>query len=190
MNTPQSYISKSLLDMDSVDNSDALIEEFLKENYKIYGSYIIKDGIVDIIGSIEAVNKDITQLTNGIFRFGTIKGIFNCGSCKSLKSLEGAPKEVYWNFYCSYCDSLTSLDGAPEVVGRDFYCDGCDSLTSLKGAPERVRGDFNCSYCDSLTSLEGAPRKVGDRFDCRNCKVKFSKDNVTNICKVNSYIMI
>ena len=57
MNTLKSYISESLLDIDNVDSSDALTEEFLEENYKIDGSYTIKGGVVDIKGNIIVTNK-------------------------------------------------------------------------------------------------------------------------------------
>ena len=79
---------------------------------------------------------------------------FDCSSCSSLTSLEGAPQEVGGGFSCSSCSSLTSLEGAPQEVGGGFWCDSCASLTYLRGAPEKVGGSFNCSCCASLTSLE------------------------------------
>ena len=210
MNALRSYISESLLDMGNVDNADALIEEFLKENYKITGSYTITDGIVDVKGSIVAISKDITSLTNGMFRFGEIKNNFycincpsltslegaprkvgrdfDCSRCKKLKSLEGAPEVVERHFYCINCDSLTSLEGAPQKVYNGFFCNYCQSLTSLKGAPKKTGGEFSCSNCDSLVSLIGAPEEVGGSFDCRNCGKKFIREEVTNICKVKKGI--
>lgn len=141
----------------SKDNDNTIIKAFLKENYDI-GSYTIKNGIVNVKGDIEVKNREITSLTNGLFEFGKVDGDFDCSHCKSLTSLEGAPKEVVWNFYCNNCESLTSLKGAPEKVGGFFNCSCCKSLKTLEGAPKEVGGDFYCSYCKSLTSLKGAPK--------------------------------
>ena len=212
MNTLKSYISESLLDMGNVDNDDVLIEAFLKKNYKIDGSYTIKDGVVDIKGNIEVVNKYITQLTNGLFRFGTVSMSFKCSYCKSLKSLEGAPFETGGGFFCEFCDSLSSLKGAPEKVEINFDCFGCKSLTSLKGAPQKVGGSFYCGNCESLKSLEGVPMEIGGYFDCSNCKSltslqgapkkvkfnfycndcgkEFSIEEVKTLCKVNKDIIV
>ena len=135
MNTLKSYISESLLDIDNVDNTDALTEEFLKENYTM-GSYTIKNGVVDVKGSVTVVNRNIIQLTNGMFRFGKVSKSFDC----------------------SYCNSLKSLEGAPEEVGRDFSCIGCESLKTLEGTPQKIGGGFICGFCKSLISLKGAPQ--------------------------------
>ena len=190
MNTLSSYISESLLDIDNVDSSDALTEEFLKKNYKIDGSYTIKGGVVDIKGSITVINKDITQLTNGLFRFGKVEGYFDCRYSKSLKSLEGAPEEVGLSFICSYCDSLTSLEGAPQQVGLGFFCASCKSLKSLKGAPERVGKIFHCDHCYSLKSLKGAPKVVDEEVECSDCGKQFTKEDVMAVSKVKKYIYL
>ena len=147
--------------------------------------------IVNYKGSL-GVKHDMPSLTNnGMFQWGVIKGDFKCEYCKSLKSLEYAPKEVEGNFNCNscllleslegapkkvgggfscnYCKSLKSLKGAPKEVGWNFNCGNCTSLTSLKGAPEKVEGHFTCRVCQSLTSLEGAPKKVEGSFDCQYC---------------------
>ena len=78
---------------------------------------------------------DLTSLNNdGKFQWGKVDGIFSCNECNSLKTLEGAPKEVTYDFTCTYCNSLKSLEGAPKEVGRRFDCSYCNSITSLKGA--------------------------------------------------------
>ena len=128
MNTLKSYISESILDMDNVDSADALIEEFLKENYKIKGTYTIKNGVVDIKGIVEATNKDITQLTNGLFRFGIVSGDFDCCYCNGLIDLKGAPEKIGGDFVCSGCENLITLEGAPEKVGNEIFCANCNNL--------------------------------------------------------------
>ena len=176
MKSLKEYIVEGLLDRvkNKEVNHDALIKEFLEANYDIrWCSYTIKNikrkFIVDVKGNIMVKNKDITSLTNGLFEFGVVSENFNCHDCKSLTSLQGAPKEVGGRFCCNWCNSLKNLEGAPESC-RGFYCAHCDNLTSLKGAPQKVDGGFDCDYNDSLTSLEGAPKKVGGGFDCGHCK--------------------
>ena len=164
--------------LDRVKNKDVdhkiLVEEFLKENYKIHGSYTIKETkegfVVNVKSYIEVINKNITSLTNGLFEFGEVGKYFNCECCNNLKSLEGAPKEVGGAFKCDNCRSLTTLEGAPENVGWGFYCSECDLLTSLKGAPQKVGWSFDCSHCESLKTLEGSPKEVGENFDCSHCE--------------------
>ena len=170
MKSLKEYIDEVLLDR--VKNKEVsheiLIEEFLKENYKIYGAYTIKETnnkfVVDVKGRIMVKNRDITSLTNGVFEFGS------AGS----------------DFYCSYCTKLTSLEGAPQKVGGHFCCNDCKSLISLEGAPKEVGESFNCSYCKELKTLKYAPQKVGDDFICYYCGAQFTKDDVkkyTNVVK-------
>ena len=134
MKALKEYIYEGLLDRvkNKEVNHDALIKEFLEANYKFSspGSpYTIKETksgfIVNVKGNVRVVNESITSLTNGLFKFGSVGGRFNCSDCNSLKTLEGAPKEV----------------------GRSFNCKGCDSLKTLKGAPKRVGGIFHCGHC-------------------------------------------
>ena len=89
-------------------------------------------------------------------------------SKNSLKRVE-VPEKVDKDFDCSSCNSLTSLEGALCEINGSFCCLNCKSLTSLTGAPKKVYGIFNCSYCPSLASLEGAPEKVGGDFYCVYC---------------------
>ena len=178
--------------LDRVKNKEVsheiLIEEFLKENYDIRGSYTIKetkDGfVVDVKGEVKVKNRDITSLTNGLFEFGEVSRDFDCASCKSLKTLKGAPKIVWWNFNCSGCRLLKTLEGAPEKVGWSFDCSKCDLLTSLEGAPQEAEENFDCSNCKSLKTLEGAPKKVGERFYCDCCGVQFTEEDVRKYTRV------
>ena len=195
MKTLKIHIKESIFDdvEDMVNNDAILIEQFLKDNYKITGSYIIKGGVVDVKGDVTVKNKNIESLTNGLFRFGTVQGCFycvrctkltsiegapekvgknfNCHDCYNLTILKGAPKEVGGDFNCAFCSSITSLKGATKEVGKDFYCTDCPKLESLEGAPEEVGGSFWCSRCPSLTSLKGGPGKVGKDFYCHDCRL-------------------
>ena len=132
---------------DIVNNDTILIEQFLKDNYKITGSYIIKDGVVDVKGDVHVKNANIESLTNGMFQFGNVTRGFYCSACKNITSLKGAPKEVGGNFFCTNCDNLISLEGAPRKVGRSFWCNNCPNLVSLEGAPIEVGGGFDCDDC-------------------------------------------
>ena len=169
-------LKESLLDDDLVGKTDKIIKDeiksFLKENY---------DGLIKIskkpnaVGkyevsstkSIRVKNYNITSLTNGMFIWSTVDGYFDCNYCRSLKSLEGAPKEVGKGFRCSNCNSLKSLEGAPEKVGWGFYCHSCNSLKSL----------------------EGAPKEVGRNFHCYDCAGKFTKEDVKKISNVKKDII-
>ena len=116
-------------DVENIVNDDTvIIEQFLKDNYIIIGSYTIKDGVVDVDSGVTVKNIDIESLTNGLFRFGTVQGGFWCNNCKKLTSLKGAPKYVGGDFWCNECPNLKSLKGAPKKVGGDFWCDDCKNL--------------------------------------------------------------
>ena len=175
MKSLKEYIEEGLLDRvkNKEVNHEAIIKEFLKDNYDINGSYIVKETkngfIVDIDGYVDVKNKKIISFTNEFFKFGVVSGSFYCIDCKSLKTLEGAPERVDGNFNCGWCDSLTSLEGAPKEVGGDFYCGYCDSLKTLEGAPKEVGENFSCEHCKSLKTLEGAPKEVGRSFNCKGC---------------------
>ena len=142
MKTLNQYIKESLLckaiynesilddEEDLINNSSIeIIEKFIKDNYNVTGKLDIKESnniyIVNYNGDVRIKNDKITQLTNDFFEWGVVKGDFYCFGCKSLKSLQGAPKKVDGGFYCYNCASLTSLEGAPEKVGGRFYCRKC-----------------------------------------------------------------
>ena len=164
---------ESLLDDDDVffdpANDKKYIEEWIRNNYNIVGKLTISDDlVVNCDRYVYVENKNITALTNGMFKWGNLDGSFDCSDCTKLKSLEGAPKEVNGSFNCIQCERLESLKGSPKKVVNGFYCNGCNNLTSLEGAPVRVGSSFLCNNCNNLTSLEGAPDVVGV-FVCNYC---------------------
>ena len=185
-------LRESILDIDSVQSSIepiSLINDWCKKNIK--GRYKIDPKTLDIDsnGSIEIVNKNITEFPTYI-HFGKVRGDFNCNCCEKLISLQGAPKKVGGYFCCTSCYSLTALEGAPKKVGRTFNCAFGNSLQSLEGAPEKVDGDFICSYCKKLTSLEGAPKEVNMDFYCWDCGKQFTADDIKKVCNVGGNIVI
>ena len=133
MKNLKDYIKESILgdweDIDVTKDIKSEIKQFLKDNYKGRFSITLVGGkyIVNSKKNVEIKNKKVTSLTNGMFEFGKVGGDFDCMYCNSLKSLEGAPKEVGRDFDCRDCYSLTSLEGAPEKVGGDFICRFCSS---------------------------------------------------------------
>ena len=168
-------LRESLLDDDLVEKTDKIIKDeikaFLKANYK--GSIRISrkpnaDGKYEVSSTsdIRVKNTNITSLTNGMFIWAMVDGIFSC----------------------SFCFELESLEGAPEKVGGGFYCSHCSKLESLKGAPKEVGGDFYCVSNQSLKSLEGAPKEVGGNFNCLNCKILFTNNDVKKVSNVKGKI--
>ena len=131
MKSLKEYINEGLLDhvKNKEVNHEVVVDEFLKANYNINGSYIIKKTkkgfIVDVKGDVEVKNINITSLTNEFFEFGKVSGNFDCYGCKLLISLEGAPKKVGRSFYCTGCESLKTLECAPKKVGLIFHCNHC-----------------------------------------------------------------
>lgn len=181
MRNLKEYIIEGIFDID--DNMEKLdkffhntIKKFITNNYRSITRAVKisdkpnKDGKYEVScdKDVKVKNKKIKSLTNEFFIWTKVDGYFDCRSCYSLESLEGAPKEVTGGFWCDYCVSLESLEGAPEKVGG-FSCQECNSLTSLKGAPKEVSWCFDCGWCWKLVSLEGAPEKVGANFNCNKC---------------------
>lgn len=161
--------------IDLADTAKDEIYRFLNDNYS--GRFTIsnkmdKQGlyVVNSYGKVlvrPQVRSELTNLTNGLFRFGDVES-FSCYNCSKLKSLEGAPEVVYGTFTLSCCDSIESLEGAPEEVG----------------------GDFDCSYCPKLKSLEGAPTHVRKTFNCKKCGKQFTENDVKQICKAYKEIIV
>lgn len=118
----------------SIESIKESIIDFIVQNYyktdvsriKISDKPFKDKYSVNYDGNLYITNFDITSLTNGLFKFGEVSGNFDCGGCKSLISLKGAPKKVNGYFNCSECSSLKSLKGAPKEVGSNFYCRGCN----------------------------------------------------------------
>ena len=100
-------------------------------------------------------------------KFGVIEGRFDCSDCKSLKTLEGAPRKVTETFECSDCQSLKSLQGGPEYVGGEYYIPDCSKIKNLIGMPKKINS-LNASYVP-FQSLEGCPEEIEDGvgFNCR-----------------------
>jgi hypothetical protein len=148
------YIKESLLDDGNliVKNIDKdikqEIKQFLKDNFEGASKCKISknpndDGkyVVDCSSYIVVKNRSITSLTTDRFVWGKVEGVFSFCNCRSLKNLEGAPKEVGGNFECYGCESLTSLKGAPKKVGGNFDCAGCESLKSYD-VDSKIKGKF------------------------------------------------
>ena len=157
MKTLKKYMYEGLLkgQQSTLDSGEeavyALIEIFLKENY--LGKWIIsdkpnKDGLYEVSSneSVKVTNMKITSLTNYLFIWTIVKGSFSCSHCNSLKTLEGAPKEVGSDFTCSNCNSLKSLKGAPEIVKGNFTCYNCGELFTKDDIKKisKINGNINC----------------------------------------------
>ena len=187
MKTLKKYINESIWDIeDNVeDNNEEMIKneiyEFLdkfyfceeRDNFKVASQtvQIIPDKNQFIVNCHCTVHGgvNLASLTNGMCKWGEVKGSFSCAGSSKLKSLEGAPEYVGADFWCIGCDGLKSLEGAPKNVGNDFSCGYCNNLTSLKGAPEKVNGSFDCSDCVKLKTLKGVPEEVGRYLYCGEC---------------------
>lgn len=164
MYTLTDKLYESLLDDedDLIEDETALIEQFLKDNYNIDGSYTIKNGIVDAPNSaIKLKNLKLKRLTNDLFKFGSVKE-FIC-SRSAIITLKGAPKTVDY-FSCRSCERLKTLEGAPEFIVGYFNCSNCPSLISLKGVPKKLTREFACVDCNSLKNLNYLPEIEGDLY--------------------------
>ena len=155
MKTLNEHIKESLLDDEELisNDDDILIDRFLKDNYKISGTYTIDNGIVNINGSISVYNDDLKYLTNDIFKFGKVTGNFDCYGA-DLITLKGSPDIVEGNFNCGYCNYITSLEGSPNYVKGSFVCNDCKNLKTLKGIPKTIRASFHCEHCPKLDSIQ------------------------------------
>lgn len=188
MKTLNQYIKESLLDDedDLVNNDDSvIIEQFLKDNYKITGTYTInKNKEVNVDGDVKLLSTNVKYLTNNLFSFGEVTGSFDCGE-SSILSLKGSPKVVRKVFKCNYCNNLKNLEGSPKDVGG-FVCSYCQSLKTIKGVPEIIKGPFLCAKCDSLESLEGSPKVIEGWVNCSWNKSLKSLDGF--VSKVYSHV--
>ena len=157
-------IEEGLLKPMSAADIEEVEAEKLKERLDEILSRSTKnpDGSIDVDGDVHLFNLNLKKLP---LKFNKVSGYF----------------------WCSY-NQLTSLEGAPIEVGGGFYCFN-NKLTSLEGGPNKVGGDFYCSY-NQLTSLEGCPKEVSGWFDCSNNKVKFTKEQVREVCNVKGKIYV
>lgn len=110
------------------------IKQFLDTNYKVVtsnGKFTIsakpdKDGLYNVSanGTVYIWQTGLEELTNGMFKFTNIRGSFNLGGLRSLKTLKNGPTSVHGEFNISRCTSLESLEYCPRTVAGDFICFG------------------------------------------------------------------
>lgn len=151
------HLIESLLDDEEelVNDDNILIDQFLKDNYEIDGAYTIKNGIVDVNGNVRLsikVQRNITDLTNELFKFGIVTGNFVIMGCKKLKSLKGCPYKVN-SFHCYNCSELENFIGAPSKIDDFMGASGCTNVISLIGLPKTVK-KIDLSGCKKLKNLE------------------------------------
>lgn len=171
MKSLNEYINENVRVYEAIDVADEqVIDQWIQDHYKTR-SYRINPKTHTVDGEDVYAQDTLTdRLMPEGWSWGKVKGNFSCGSSKTLKSLEGSPKEVWGTFFCNLCVLLKDLNGAPEKVGGDFWCQWCDELISLEGAPEEVGGDFDCVWCAKLKTLKGSPKRVGKNFECDHCR--------------------
>lgn len=168
----------------------------------------MSNNLTSLEGSPKKVGKDYTCSYNNLTSLEgsprEIGGMFNCHQNKLtsfknipqiianklifsnnlITSLEGCPVKVTNGFDFTNC-KLTTLKGSPEKVYNNFDVTG-NYLTSLEGSPREIIGTFSCAS-NNLTSLEGSPKEV-QYFICSNNKVKFTREDVRNVCNVSNSI--
>jgi hypothetical protein len=141
------------------------VEEHLKNNYILDGSYIINDdGSVSVNGNCQLRKNRSIQII-----FKEVTGYFDAED-RNLISLDGCPRTVGRNFSCNE-NKLTTLVGGPTTVYGDYYCNW-NHLTDLIGAPATIQHTFDCSFNHMLTSLDGAPKSVRN-LDLTSCSSIF-----------------
>ena len=180
----------------------AQIEEWLKK-YKIKDYTINPDFTIDVKSEVYLLDYpdkelpeyikfnyvktfDISNSKISSFKgFPEVSDILICNNCNNITTFKDLPYKycIYNSFLCKNCKNLKSLSNRI-LVSNTFDCSGCISLTSLEGAPKKVNY-FKCNDCKGISSLKGAPEKCKD-FSCKNCKVKFTIDDVKEVCDVNS----
>ena len=137
----KNYIIESIFDIeDNIDNVNESIKDqikqFLNDNFKNASKCKIsekpnKEGKFEVSSNrdIEVKNQQITSLTNGSFIWTNIKGDFSCDDCNSLKSLEGAPKEVGGDFKCNNCKNIFIKNDVKTI----FTIDDIKKVSKVKG---------------------------------------------------------
>ena len=81
---------------------------------------INKDLTVDVKGDVWLSKLDFKEIP---VKFNKVSGWFSCSGCTSLKSLEGAPKEVGGGFYAQNCGKQFSEAEVLSVckVSKEIY---------------------------------------------------------------------
>ena len=99
------------------------VRNFLSNREDANKFKISKDGKhLNASDTVRITDDDISD-GKFIVPFGKVNWNFDCMSCTSLTSLEGAPKEVYSDFYCYGCKNLKSIKDLPKIIGGDLYID-------------------------------------------------------------------
>lgn len=128
--------------------------------------YTIHENLtVDVDGTVDIAFQNLSQIP---VQFGIIKGTFSCSDNK-LKSLKGAPIEVYGSFDCSH-NQITSLIHSPKFVSKNYNCSH-NKIKTLKYTPKTISGNFYCNN-NSLTSLRYTPKLVRVNYNCSNNKIE------------------
>lgn len=127
-------------------------------------NFTVNDDLtVDVDGDVSLKSSfEIKKARKFIFKWGVIKGDFNCNMCM-LMSLKGAPDEVWGDFICS-ANKFQTLEYSPKIVKGDYICYNNRSLRSLQGCTQKIPGTFDCSNCD-IAKLTGGPTKVGKDYN-------------------------
>jgi hypothetical protein len=153
----------SLPKYEMFENPSGLTKEQIKFlNTYTHGSWKLKDGLINITGSLRCSGLLLASMLD--IKFGKVTEDFNISENK-FTSLKGMPTTVGGSFNCS-SNKLTSLKGSPNSVGEGFICT-YNNITSLKGMSSYVGGSVFC-YNNRLTTLEGAPKDIEKSFDCSN----------------------
>jgi hypothetical protein len=105
------------------------------------------------------IKHGVTSLTNGMFQWGEIDGVFYCGNSR-IKNFEGGPKKVNNTFNCDHCSDLVDMKGVPDYIGGTFYCHQCPNLQHIT-LPEYVENGTSFGGLPSLKdNLEKMAQKV------------------------------
>lgn len=217
---------ESLLDdFDTLANNiDARVEvlKFIKDTYNTPSKFRVSakpqaNGkyLVNVTGNVCFKNPWNTEyLTNGLFEFGRVIGdvLFGVNTKNgllrgSLKSLEGAPKEVIGDFNISG-QAITSLENCPQTVRgtirindlnitsfkgiSDYiiHLECCKTnIENFEGLPNQIRGNFTCADNPKLVSLKGIPKRIYGQLSLANNGKYFDVDTVkqytdVDICSV------
>ena len=139
------YIKKYELFFESKSDIDSICYKYGIRNYTIND-----DGAIDVDGSVNLTNSELTKLP---LKFGKVTGDFNCLG-NQLTSLEGSPYWVGKDFSCSE-NNLETLEGCPKWIGGNFSSTD-NNLKTLEGGPEVVIGSYYCSN-NQLVNFKGFP---------------------------------
>jgi hypothetical protein len=132
------------------------------EKYGIENYTVNPDGSIDVYGSVDLYDCNITELP---LRFNKVTGSFDCGN-NNLTSLKGCPRWVGGRFSCRI-NRLTSLEFSPDYVGGDYYCEWND-LTDNYCDTEIGGGFYTTLKQDGLTDNYNEWRKLYKRKQILN----------------------